>query len=88
MDYDNIDYDEGYSIGDINNNWLNSNKDYDDTDFDFDSDIDDYNYNNSTNNWNTITRDKLNRQIDRHNNSLLDRINKKLEFLETVEISK
>ena len=29
--------------------------------------------------------DKINRQTDRHNNSLLDRINKKLESLETVE---
>ena len=31
--------------------------------------------------------DKINRQTDRHNNSLLDRINKKLESLETVERS-
>ena len=61
MDYDDIDYDEGYSIGDINNNWLNSNKDYDDTDFDSDSDINDYNYNNSINNWSILTGDKINR---------------------------
>ena len=87
MDCDDIEYDEGYSISDINNNWLNSNMDYDKTDFDFDSDIDDYNYNKSTNNWNTITGDKINQQIDRHNHSLLDRINKKLESLETVERS-
>ena len=87
MDYDDIDYDEGYSIRDIDNNWLNSNMDYDETDSDSDSDIDDYNYNNSTNNWNTLTEDKINRQIDRHNNSLLEKINKKLEFLETVERS-
>ena len=70
MDYDDIDYDEGYSIRDIDNSWLNSNMDYYDTDFDFDSDIDDYNYNNSTNNWSTLTGDKINRQTDRHNNSL------------------
>ena len=87
MDYDDIDYDEGYSIRDIDNNWLNSNMDYDETDSDSDSDIDDYNYNNSTNNWNTLTGDKINRQTDRHNNSLLEKINKKLEFLETVERS-
>ena len=87
MDYDDIDYDEGYSIRDIDNNWLNSNMDYDETDSDSDNDIDDYNYNNSTNNWNTLTEDKINRQIDRHNNSLLEKINKKLEFLETVERS-
>ena len=87
MDYDDIDYDEGYSIRDIDNNWLNSNMDYDETDSDSDSDIDDYNYNNSTNNWNTLTEDKINRQIDRHNNSLLEKTNKKLELLETVERS-
>ena len=61
--------------------------DYDETDSDSDSDIDDYNYNNSTNNWNTLTGDKINWQTDRHNNSLLEKINKKLEFLETVERS-
>ena len=87
MDYDDIDYDEGYSIRNIDNNWLNSNMDYYDTDFDFDSDIDDYNYNNSTNNWSTLTGDKINRQNNRHNNSLLDRINKKLESLEIVDIT-
>ena len=32
MDYDDIDYDEDYSMRDINNNWLNSNMDYDETD--------------------------------------------------------
>ena len=42
---------------------------------------------NSTNNWSTLTGDKINRQIDRHNNSLLDKINKKLKSLETVERS-
>ena len=87
MDYDDIDYDEGYSIRDIDNNWLNSNMDYDETDSDSDSDIDDYNYNNSTNNWNTLTEDKINRQIDRHNNSLLEKTNKKLKSLENIERS-
>ena len=59
------------------------------TDSDFDSDIDDYNYNynNNTNNWSTYTGDKINKQIDRHNNSFLDRINKKLESLEAIERS-
>ena len=85
MDYDDIDYDEGYSIRDIDSNWSNSNMEYDETDSDSDSDIDDYNYNNSTNNWNTITGDKINRQTERHNNSLLDNIKKKLESLETME---
>ena len=80
MDYDDIDYDEDYSIRDIDNNWLNSNVDYDDTDLDYDSDIDDYNYNNSTNNWSTLTGDEINRQTDRHNNSLLDRINKRIRI--------
>ena len=46
MDYDEIDYDEGYSISDIDNNWSNGNMDYE-TDFDSDSDIDDYNYYNN-----------------------------------------
>ena len=87
MNYDDIDYDEGYSIRDIDNNWLNSNMDYDETYFDFDSDIDDYNYNNSTNNWSTLPEDKINRQTDRHNNRLLEKINKKLESLEIVEKS-
>ena len=80
MDYDDIDYDEDYSIRDIDNNWLNSNVDYDDTDLDYDSDIDDYNYNNSTINWSTLTGDEINRQTDRHNNSLLDIINKKIRI--------
>ena len=70
MDYDDIDYDEGYSIRDIDNNWLNSNMDYDETNFDSDSDIDDYNYNNNTNNWSTFIRDKINWQTNRHNNNL------------------
>ena len=61
MDYDDIDYDEGYSKRDIDNNWLNSNVDYDETDSDSNSDIDYYNYNNSTNNWSILTRDKINR---------------------------
>ena len=64
MDYDDIDYDEGYSIRDIDNNWLNSNMDYDETNFDSDNNINDYNYNSNTNNWNTITRDKINRQTN------------------------
>ena len=61
--------------------------DYDETDFDSNSDIDDYNYNNSTNNWSILMRDKINRQTNRHNNSLLEKINKKLESLETMERS-
>ena len=61
MDYDDIDYDEGYSIRDIDNNWLNSNVDYDETDSDSNGDIDYYNYNNSTNNWSILIRDKINR---------------------------
>ena len=85
MDYDDIDYDEGYSIRDIDNNWLNSNMDYDETNFDSDNNINDYNYNNSTNNQSTLTGGKINRQTDRHNNSLLDMINKKLESLENIE---
>ena len=28
MDYDDIDYDEDYSMRDINNNWFNGNMDY------------------------------------------------------------
>ena len=76
MDYDDIDYDEGYSIRDIDNDWLNSNMDCE-TDSDFDSDIDDYNYNyNNIYNWSIPTRDKINRKIDRYNNSFLDRIDK------------
>ena len=80
MDYDDIDYNEGYSIRDIDNNWLNSNMDYYETNFDFESNIDDYNYNNSTNNQSTLTGDKINRQTGRHNNSLLDMINKKIRI--------
>ena len=48
---------------------------------------DDYNYNSNTNNWSILIGDKINQQPDRHDNSLLDKINKKLEFLETVERS-
>ena len=76
MDYDDIDYDEGYSMIDIDNNWSNSNMDYDETDSDSDSEIDYYNYNSSTNNWSTLTGDKINRQTNKHNDSFLDRINK------------
>ena len=56
-----MDYDEGYSIRDIDNEWLNSNMDYE-IDSNFDSGMDDYNYNynNSTNNWSTLTEDKTN----------------------------
>ena len=46
-----------------------------------------YNYNYNTNNWRTYIGDKINRQTDRHNNSFLDRINKKLESLEAIERS-
>ena len=49
-----MDYDEGYSIRDIDNDWLNSNMDCE-TDSDFDSDIDDYNYNYN----NSIVRTNL-----------------------------
>ena len=84
MDYNDIDYDEGYSIRDIDNNWLNGNMDYKDTNSDCDTD--EYNYNNSTNNWSTLIGDKINQQTDRYNNnSLLDRINKKLESLEILK---
>ena len=85
MDYNDIDYDECYSIRDIDNNQLNGNMKYQKTNSDSDSDIDDYNYNDSINNWSTLIADKINRQTDRYNNSLLDRINKKLESLETIE---
>ena len=89
MDYDDIDYDEGYSMIDIDNNWSNSNIDYDETDFDSDNDMDNYNYNDnsSTNNWSILTGDKINRQTNKHNDSFLDRINKKLESLEATERS-
>ena len=91
MDLDDIDYDGGYSMRDINNSWLNVDMDYE-TDFDSDSDMDNYNYNynynyDNTNNWSTYIGDKINRQTDRHNNSFLDRINKKLEFLEAFQRS-
>ena len=82
MDYDDIDYDEGYSMKDIDDNWSNSDMDYE---TDSDSEMD--NYNGNTNNWSNLTEDKINRQTGRHNNSLLDMINKKLESLETVERS-
>ena len=85
MDYNDIDYDECYSIRDIDNNQLNGNMKYQETYYDSDSDIDDYNYNDSINNWSTLIANKINRQTDRYNNSLLDRINKKLESLETIE---
>ena len=59
MDYDDIDYDEGYSMIDIGNNWSNE---YDEIDSDSDSDMDNYNYNynSSTNNWSILTGDKIN----------------------------
>ena len=87
MDYDDIDYDEGYSMIDIDNNWLTSNMEYDETDSDSDSEIDDYNCNSKTNNWSILTGDKINWQTNNHNNSFLDRINKKLESLEAIERS-
>ena len=87
MDYDNIDYDEGYSMSDIDNDWFNGNMNYE-TNLDPNRDTNDYNYNhNNTNNWSTYTGDKINRQTNRHNNSFLDRINKKLECLEAIERS-
>ena len=58
MDYDDIYYDEGYCIRDLDNNWLNGNMDYENTNSN--SDTDDYNYNNSTNNWSTLTGNKIN----------------------------
>ena len=87
MDYDDIDYDEGYSMRDIDNDWSNSNMDYDETDSDSDSEIDDYNYNSKINNWSTLIGDKINWQTNRHNNSFLDIINKKLESLENIDRS-
>ena len=86
MDYDDIDYDEGYSMKDIDYNWSNSDIDYE-TDSDFDNDTDDYKYNSNTNNWSTLTGDKINRQTNKHNNSFLDRINRKLESLENINRS-
>ena len=50
-----MDYDEGYSMKDIDYNWLNS-----EIDSDSDSEIDDYNYNGNTNNWGTLIEDKIN----------------------------
>ena len=85
MDYDDIDYDEGYSMIDIDNNWSNSNMEYDETYSDSDSEIDDYNYNSKTNNWSILTGDKINRRTNKHNDSFLDRINKKFESLEAAE---
>ena len=76
MDYDDIDYDEGYSMIDMDNNWSNSDMEYE-TDSDSDSEIDNYNYNDNTNNWSNLTEDKINRQTNNHNDSLLDRIYKK-----------
>ena len=91
MDYDDIDYDEGYSMIDIDNNWSNSNMEYDETNSDSDSDMDNYNYNyndnSSTNNWSILIGDKINRQTNKHNDSFLDKINKKLESLEATERS-
>ena len=87
MDYDDIDYDGGYSMIDIDNNWSNSNMEYDETDSDSDSEIVDYNYNSSTNNWSILTGDKINRQTNKHNDCFLDRINKKIESLEAIERS-
>ena len=87
MDNDDRDCDEGYSMIDIDNNWLNSNMEYDETYSDSDCEIDDYNYNSKTNNWSILTGDKINRQTNNHNDSFLDRINKKLESLEAIERS-
>ena len=89
MDYDDIDYDEGYSMIDIDNNWSNSNMKYDETDSDSDSDIDNYNYNDnsSINIWSILIGDKINQQINKHNDSFLDIINKKLKSLEATERS-
>ena len=87
MDYDDIDYDEGYSMKDIDYNWSNSVMDYE-TDSDSDSEIDDYSYGyNNINNWSTFTDDKINRQTNKNNNSFLDRINRKLESLENIDKS-
>ena len=53
----------------------------DETNSDSDSKIDDYNYNNNTNNWSILTIDKINRQTNKHNISLLDMTNKELTSL-------
>ena len=87
MDYDDIDYDEGYSMIDIDNNWSNSNMEYSETGSDSDNEIDDYNYNSKTDNWSTLTGDKINRQTNKHSDSFLERINKKLKSLEATERS-
>ena len=62
---------------------------YDETNSDFDNDMDNYNYNDnsSTNNWSILIGDKINRQTNKHNDSFLDKINKKLESLEATERS-
>ena len=64
---------------DIDNNWFDDNMDYE-TDSNSDNDMDDYNYNynNNTNNWNLLIEGKINKQTNRHNNSFLDRIDKKI----------
>ena len=87
MDYDDIDYDEGYSMIDIDNNWSNSNMEYSETGSDSDNEIDDYNYNSKTDNWSTLTGDKINRQTNKHSDSFLEIINKKLKSLEATERS-
>ena len=79
MDYDDIDYNEGYRMKNIDDNWSNSDMEYE-IDSVSDSEIDYYNYNSNTNNQSTLTEDKINRQTNKHNNSFLDRINRKLVF--------
>ena len=86
MDYDDIDYDEGYSMKDINDNWSNSDMEYE-TDSDSNSEIDDHNYNSKTNNWSILTGDKISQQTNKHNDSFLERINKILKSLEATERS-
>ena len=49
MDYDDINYDEGYSMKDIDYNWSNSDMDYE-TNSNYDSDMDDCKYNCNINN--------------------------------------
>ena len=97
MDYDDIDdYDEDYSIIDIDNNWLNGNMDSYKTNFDSDSDINEYNYNSNTNyncdrsiehdNWSTVTEYKSSRHSDiQSNNHLLELVNNKLKALESID---
>ena len=87
MDYDDIDYDEGYSMRDIDNNWLMIIW------------IMKLILTLTvvlmiiiitiiiTQIIGVHTRDKINKQTDRHNNNFLDRINKKLESLEAIERS-